>query len=252
VRYLEQYDNEQYAAIFLFWNHLVSFYFLKSLSDFGRHCSFFTAISPHWTAKTMAEVQSAEAMMGKDINAVTDKIKEFIEEKEDKVELPQDYLFSPTGASSAINQVDSPCETFSKSDSETTAVVTNKHVWVSPNKSDEIVPSLMECPSNEWLKFEVDESNAHDLIKKLRVDLEAAAAEENLALDFDDENATGFDAAIVDSSVDLSVIGKRLEIQTYADDVAEAVLHASSKSFANIIHGEKQVMLVLPSRVSTS
>jgi len=136
----------------------------------------------------MAEVQTAEAKKGEDVTALTEMIEEFIKGK-DNVDLPQDYLFSPAAAAAvataaaAVDQADSPRETLSKSDSEATVIVANKHAWVSPNKNDE-VPSSLE--------------------------------------------------------------------RTFAGVASAAVLHASNKSFANIIHGEKHVMLVLPSWVSTS
>jgi hypothetical protein len=218
-------------------------------------------LTPPWTAKTIAEVHSAKAKMG-----ITDVIEEFMKGKEDKVELPQDYLLSPTmDPSAANNQVDSPRETFSKSDSDATVVVANKHAWVLPNESGELVPlSVESSPSDDELKSEVDQSkNALELdsIKRLidsfasgkqGIDLDPTAVNEKFDPHFDVEYSKGFDAANVDSNVDLSVIGKRLEIQTSASVAAEAVLHASSERFANIIHGEKQIMLVLPSRVSNS
>jgi hypothetical protein len=212
----------------------------------------------------MAEVQTADAKKGEDITALTEMIEEFIKGK-DKVDLPQDYLFCPAAAAAvataaaAVDQADSPTrETFSKSDSEVTVIVANKHAWVSPNKNDEVPSSLESSPSSE-LKFEEKDSSA-DVIKKLIDDFvtmkkisnfEAIAVKENHDPDFDAEYATGFEAADDEFEVNLSVIGKRMEVQTFADVASAAVLHASSKSFANIIHGEKPVMLVLPSRVST-
>jgi hypothetical protein len=205
----------------------------------------------------MAEIHSAEATMGNNMSSLKDLIEEFIKGKDDKVELPQDYLLSPA----AINQVDSPRETFSSNDSDVTAVVANKHALVSPNKSDELVPLLVESsPSDDESKSKVEQSkDALDSIKELidsfaaskrGEDLDSTAVEGKLALDFNAEYGKGYDAAHFDTNVDLSVIGKRLEIQTSAGVAAEATLRASSDSFANIIHGDKKVMLVLPSRVS--
>lgn len=215
----------------------------------------------------MAEVQTAEAKKGEDVTALTEMIEEFIKGK-DNVDLPQDYLFSPAAAAAAavataaaaVDQADSPRETLSKSDSEATVIVANKHDWVSPNKNDEVPSSLESSPSSE-LKFEEKDSNLSDVIKKL-IDgfvsmknistFEAIAVKEISDPDFDAEYATGFEAADDEFNVNFSVIGKRMEVQTFAGVASAAVLHASSKSFANIIHGEKHVMLVLPSRVSTS
>ena len=187
-------------------------------------------------------------------------IEEFIKGK-DKVNLPQDYLFSPataasaaTTAAAAVDRADSPREAFSKIDSEATVIVANKHAWVSPNKNDEVPSSLESSPSSE-LKFEDKDSNVSDVIKKLIdgfVSMKDISNKENSDPDFDADYATGFEAANDESEVNLSVIGKRMEVQKFAGVAAEAVLHASSKSFANIIHGEKHVMLVLPSRVSNS
>ena len=61
--------------------------------------------------------------------------------------------------------------------------------------------------------------------------------------------------------LDLSIIGERVEIQNDAanDDVAaakptdeesDAVFDASNKDFIRIIHGDRQIMLIMPSEVS--
>jgi hypothetical protein len=239
-----------------FFSRLVQFFVLVASSAPQAGSAFLTV------AKTMAEILSADANKGEDMTVVTETIEEFIIGK-DKVDLPQDYLFSPTATAAAAAVVDlfhSPRHTFSKRDSEETVVATNKRAWVSPNKNDDVPSTTESFPSSDEMKFEAKDSNVSDVIKKLldgfvkrkeEACIKTIADEENSDPDFDAEYATGFEVANEESEVNLTVIGKRLEIENFADVAAEAVLHASSKSFANIIHEEKRVMLVLPSRVSS-
>lgn len=229
----------------------------------------------------MAKVADIAAAKGNDImTAVKEKIEEFIRggSNDNKNELPQDYLL-PTTDSVATLLVEMKCGGSPRDiDSDATVVTANKtpNHWVSPNKSEEdeempptpSVPSSMDVsPSTEDLQLEL--SSVSDTIKRL-VDVFAARKEDgeysskgdNSDSDFDGEYETGFTKVVSNDveNVDLVVTGKRIEIEMVTTPTAlpnvanealpEALLYASSKSFVNIIHGEKEIMLIIPSMVS--
>ena len=222
----------------------------------------------------MAEViENITAAKGKDImTAVKEKIEEFINggSNDNKNELPQDYLLSTTDSIAALLVEMRSGESPRDIDSDATVVTANKtpNHWVSPNKSEEEddevpssgVPSSMDVsPSTDDLQLEL--SSVSDTIKRL-IDVFAARkedAENNSDSDFDYEYETGFTKVESNDieNVDLAV-GKRIEMvstPTALTNVAnealpEALLYASSKSFVNIIHGEKEIMLIIPSVVS--
>jgi len=221
----------------------------------------------------MAEVIEDNAAKGKDImTAVKEKIEEFINggSNDNKNELPQDYLLSTTDSIAALLVEMRSGESPRDIDSDATVVTANKtpNHWVSPNKSEEEddevpssgVPSSMDVsPSTDDLQLEL--SSVSDTIKRL-IDVFAARkedAENNSDSDFDYEYETGFTKVESNDieNVDLAV-GKRIEMvstPTALTNVAnealpEALLYASSKSFVNIIHGEKEIMLIIPSVVS--
>jgi len=82
--------------------------------------------------------------------------------------------------------------------------------------------------------------------------------------DAKEESATSSPSSTIKAEkvdLDLSIIGERVEIQNDAanDDVAaatateeesDAVFDASNKDFIRIIHGDRQIMLIMPSEVS--
>ena len=224
-------------------------------------------------ATPMAEVIE-NAAKGKDVmTAVKEKIEEFINGRsnDNKNELPQDYLLSTTDSIAALLVEMKSGESPRDIDSDATVVTANKtpNHWVSPNKSEEEddevpssgVPSSMDVsPSTDDLQFEL--SSVSDTIKRL-IDVFAARkedAENNSDSDFDYEYETGFTKVESNDveNVDLTVIGKRIEMvgtptalaNAANEALPEALLYASSKSFVNIIHGEKEIMLIIPSVVS--
>ena len=151
------------------------------------------------------------------------------------VDLPQDYIFSPPA-------IASPRETkVSVGDDDDFAA--KAHAWVSPNKSDE-VPSSKESSPLESNEKSIDESPASTkdstststikavLETEYEADFEPVATEEQL-------------------DVNLSIVGQSLEVQTTVSTEESAVLDASGNDFIKIIHGGKEIMLVLPSGVSS-
>lgn len=138
------------------------------------------------------------------------------------IDVPQDYSFSTAIAIDAATA--------------TAATIKNSaHAWVSPNKSDEEPSSEESSPSSSNLKFnekELTESSIPADLNAGDIDFETPESEENCNLD-------------------LSIIGQRLEVQKLAGiKCKEGVLETTSKNFVKIIHGDKEVMLVLPSEVS--
>ena len=224
----------------------------------------------------MVELVENNAAKGKDMmTAVKEKIEEFIHgggNNDSKNELPQDYLLSTTDSVAALLVEMKSGESPRDIDSDATVVTANKtpNHWVSPNTSEEEddavpssgVPSSMNVsPSTDDLQLEL--SSVSDTIKRL-IDVFAARkedAENNSDSDFDYEYETGFTKEESNDvkNIDMTVIGKRMEIETISSPTAltsiatevlpEAVLYASSKSFVNIIHGEKEIMLIIPSLV---
>ena len=153
-----------------------------------------------------------------------------------KVDLPQDYIFSPPA-------IASPRETkVSVGDDDDFAA--KAHAWVSPNKSDE-VPSSKESSPDAFESNEksIDESPASTkdstststikavLETEYEADFEPVATEEQL-------------------DVNLSIVGQSLAVQTTVSTEESAVLDASGNDFIKIILGGKEIMLVLPSGVS--
>eukprot|EP00579_Thalassiosira_antarctica_P012061 CAMPEP_0201925474 /NCGR_PEP_ID=MMETSP0903-20130614/14724_1 /ASSEMBLY_ACC=CAM_ASM_000552 /TAXON_ID=420261 /ORGANISM="Thalassiosira antarctica, Strain CCMP982" /LENGTH=738 /DNA_ID=CAMNT_0048463161 /DNA_START=55 /DNA_END=2269 /DNA_ORIENTATION=- len=164
-----------------------------------------------------------------------DKIEGCIKDKDRSADLPQDwqdYLpFSPPAA----DQIASPRENSPKDSPLGNCSAANAHTWVSPNKSDEVPSSKESSPdaqSEQTALRENEKSSGElnaDLEAEYEADFEPVAMEEQ-------------------PDLDISVVGQRLEKGLSVAD--EVVLDASSKDFVKIIHGGKEVMLVLPSEVS--
>ena len=175
-----------------------------------------------------------------------DKTEGCIKDKDGSADLPQDwqdYLpFSPPAA----DQIASARENPSKDSPLGTCSTANAHTWVSPNKSDEVPSSKESSPdaqSEQTALRENEKSSGElnaDLEAEYEVDFEPIAMEKQPV------------AMKEQPDLDISIVGQRLEVQnvkglSVADEV---VLDASSKDFVKIIHGGKEVMLVLPSEVS--
>lgn len=224
----------------------------------------------------MAEVAENNNTGNDDImTTVKEKIEEFINggSNHNKNELPQDYLLSTTDSIAAL-LVEMKSGDFPRDiDSDATVVTANKtpNHWVSPNKSEEEdkeMPPTPSVPSSSTDDLQLELSSVSDTIKRL-VDVFAARKEDGeysskgdiSDSDFDVEYETGFTKVESNDveNVDLTVIGKRIEIEMVTTTTAltnvanealpEALLYASSKSFVNIIHGKKEIMLIIPSSV---
>jgi len=173
----------------------------------------------------MPEGGTAVALEGVAITAAEECIKD--KEMLAGVDMPQDYAAGPVPiqASSNITTAAKP-------------VMSAAHAWVSPNKSDEV-------PSSE------ESSPICDDLKLYEKELAESGINASLNAEFDGEFETTESVETFDP--DFSVIGERLEVQTlYGASNAEPVLDATGKDFIRIVHGEKAVMMVLPSEVSTT
>mmetsp|Transcript_15228 Transcript_15228/g.33218 ORF Transcript_15228/g.33218 Transcript_15228/m.33218 type:complete len:201 (-) Transcript_15228:2114-2716(-) len=181
--------------------------------------------------------EETPGVAGKEIMMLKDKIEEFIkgEDRSFPVDLPQDYFpFSPSLAGAAAAVPGNP----SKDSPAGSCSATNGHAWVSPNKSDEVPLSNESSPDaqSEQTPPEENEKLHEELNAKdySEADVEPIAMKEK-------------------PDLDLSIAGESLEIQNLAAPRVtndEAVLGASSEDFVKIIHGDKAIMLALPSEVS--
>jgi len=198
----------------------------------------------------MAELKAAVANMGEEtvgvggneVMELKDKIEEFIHGKDRStpIDLPQDYLpFSPAAAGSIESDRENP----SKDSPPGSCSAANVHTWVSPNKSDEVPSSKESSPDD------------HREQTALREKEKSKGSTSSINVDLDAEYEADFEPIALEAKpeLDLSIVGDSLEIQnsevlSVADN--EAVLSGSSKDFVKIIHGNKEVMLVLPSEVS--
>lgn len=178
--------------------------------------------------KTMAEEGTAVALKGVSITAAEKCIK--AKEMLVGVDMPQDYSFPSDEVAAVLIGADSNIATAAKPVSSATA-----HAWVSPNKSDEVPSSEESSPTCDDLKINEKE-------------LAESGINANLNAEFDGEFETT--ESVEASDPDLSIIGKRLEVQNLVGTSnVEAVLDATGKDFIRIVHGEKAVMMVLPSVV---
>ena len=169
---------------------------------------------------TMAEEGNVVALVGVNAKPAAEdciKAKEMLA----AADLPQDY-----SSSSNI----SPAKPVVSSVTTETS-----RAWVSPNKSDEVEPSSEESSST----CEDGKLNAKVLLA------ESGINANNLDAEYDGDFET------TESDPDLSIIGQRLEVQNLGSSSnTEAVLDATGKGFVRIVHGEKAVMMILPSDVS--
>ena len=175
---------------------------------------------------------TAVSTKGEEIGLATKETLGLSKSAPSKVDLPQDYFSPPAIAS--------PRET-KESVGDDDDFAAKAHAWVSPNKSGE-VPSSKESSPVESNEKSIDESPASTkdststikavLETEYEADFEPVATEEQL-------------------DVNLSIVGQSLEVQTTVSTEESAILDASGNDFIKIIHGGKEIMLVLPSGVSS-
>lgn len=179
---------------------------------------------------------TAVSTKGEEIGLATKETLGLSKSAPSKVDLPQDYFSPPAIAS--------PRET-KESVGDDDDFAAKAHAWVSPNKSDEVPSSKESSPDAlESNEKSIDESPASTkdstststikavLETEYEADFEPVATEEQL-------------------DVNLSIVGQSLEVQTTVSTEESAILDASGNDFIKIIHGGKEIMLVLPSGVSS-
>lgn len=171
----------------------------------------------------MAEKGTAVALMC----GATKTAEDCIETKEAivGVDLPQDYSLAPHDGA-AVTTVSS------SNISAAENVVATAHAWVSPNKSDEEPSSKESSPTCDDMK-----------LNKTVLD------ESGIKANFDQHDGGVKEES---SDPDLSIIGHRMEVQHLdVASITDTVLDAAGNDCVRIIHGEKEVMLILPSEVSS-
>lgn len=151
--------------------------------------------------------------------------------------LPQDY-FSPNEVSSIVEE-GSPASCFAA----------NAHPWVSPNKSDEIASSKDSTPTtNDENTKKASKSPVDTLSTKASSDSENEYSDE----EFDSPN----------KSPSMRVIGNRIESAIKNTGIppldlstclmeSDLIIDASGKDWIKVVHGDKEIMMVLPASVSS-
>ncbi|EED95156.1 predicted protein [Thalassiosira pseudonana CCMP1335] len=152
--------------------------------------------------------------------------------------LPQDY-FSPNEVSSIVEE-GSPASCFAA----------NAHPWVSPNKSDEIASSKDSTPTtNDENTKKASKSPVDTLSTKASSDSENEYSDE----EFDSPN----------KSPSMRVIGNRIESAIKNTGIppldlstclmeSDLIIDASGKDWIKVVHGDKEIMMVLPASGSTN
>ena len=206
----------------------------------------------------MAEVQAAtvehdgKEIDGEIVNEAT-ALKDKMEELKRGTDLPQDYLpFSP----SATN-VASPRAISSKECPPNDSFAANAHTWVSPNKSSEVSSSKDSTP--DALPEPIREETGHQDIQNVDNELNTKDSIYSFEADLETEYEADFEAIVTDEipDLDLSIVGEGLEIQkkveiAHVEDDEEAVLDVTRKDIIKVNHGDKHIILVLPSEVRSS
>lgn len=168
------------------------------------------------------------------------------------IDLPQDYLpFSPTHDSLA-----DACS------------AAKAHTWVSPNKSDEVPSSL---PSSKESSPDVHSGQTSPSAEGIGIDKLIDASEVKYeeesqveVVDLDAEYDADFEPIAKEEEtppeLDLSILGQSYLVSKIVDEITdtaakitdEVVLSSSQGDFVKIIHGDKHVMMAIPSEVSCS
>lgn len=203
----------------------------------------------------VANVGDGTTVAGKEVIGLKAKIEEFATGKDgsSSTDLPQDYL--PISPSAGVTNENIPTNASSSNENGEdspagSCSAANKHMWVSPNKSDEVPSSQDSSPATQpeqaapgENEHSIEESNAKESPSSTKAEFggEYDADSDPAA---EEEHNTGLDLSIVGQSMEI----QNSEILGVASD--EAVLGASGKDFAKIIHGDREVMLVMPSEVS--